>query len=109
MMSASAPLENGPLLRIHAEDLGDVSRGHGDEFVGRETGPCRRQRSTAPATGPSSPPVAVGDLGEVAHAIALLLGGEGAVIGGDDLQRAGPEGLPTAKFPDAACCGKAGS
>ena len=40
------------LARIEIENARDVGRGHGDEFVRRSAGPCRRRRSRAPACDP---------------------------------------------------------
>ena len=98
-MSASGAHQDRALPRVAVQDLGDVGRGDGDEFV-------RRQPAGADAIGPEhrhpvlEPAGAVGDLGEVADAGALLLGGEGAVVGGDAGQRAG--GSPAQRL--SWCC-----
>ena len=52
------------------------------------------------------PAGAVRDLGEIADAEALLLGGEGAMVGRHHLQRARLQPGPQAS-PDAACRGRA--
>ena len=49
---------------------------------------------------------AVRDLGEIADAHALLLGGEGAMVGGDHLQRAGRQAGPQ-RILVASCRGRA--
>ena len=88
--------EDGPLLRVAVQDLGDVGAGHGHELV-------RRQAPGVHAMRPEhrhpvlEPPRPVRDLGEVADPEALLLGGEGAMVGGHDREapalQPGPEAV----------------
>src|SRR3569833_1885309 len=80
--------KHGALVRIEPENFGNVGRRDGDEFVRRQTtgvdalGPEHRQPVLEAAR-------TVWDLREITDAGALLLRGEGAVVGRHPLQRAG--------------------
>ena len=93
------------LPRIDVEDLRDVGRGDGDELVHGQPagldalGPQDRQPVLEPAG-------AVRDLAEVADAHPLLLGGEGAVVGRDHLQRARGEAGPERILVDLVAEGR---
>ena len=75
------------LLGIDVEDARDVGRGDGDELLlGQPPGVDARRPQHRHAV--LEPAGAVGDLGEVLGAHALLLGREGAMVGRHHLQRA---------------------